>query len=77
MRIRQRSALFRYRSAQHWIEVFSTYFGPVMRTLEALDAAGRRAFLGELESLLQHFNHSADNTLMVSSDYLEVVMVTK
>ena len=32
--IERKSALFRFRSPQHWIEVFSTYFGPIMRTLE-------------------------------------------
>jgi ubiquinone/menaquinone biosynthesis C-methylase UbiE len=77
MRVTRRSALFRYRSTRQWIEVFSAYFGPIMRTLEALDDARRHAYLRDLEDTLNRFNRSGDDTLMVSADYLEVVMVTK
>ncbi|HEU5283771.1 MAG TPA: class I SAM-dependent methyltransferase [Burkholderiales bacterium] len=77
MQINRRSALFRYRSARHWIEVFSTYFGPVMRTLEALDEERRRAYLADLEATLNRFNGSGDDTLVVRADYLEVVMTRK
>jgi SAM-dependent methyltransferase len=77
MRITKRSALFRYRSSRHWIEVFSTYFGPIIRTLEALDEKRRRSYLEELDGTLNRFNRSGDDTLLVSADYLEVVMVTK
>ncbi|HTS52239.1 MAG TPA: class I SAM-dependent methyltransferase [Burkholderiales bacterium] len=77
IRIARRSALFRYRSSRHWIDVFSTYFGPIIRTLEALDEKRRSSYLQELDHTLQRFNRSADSTLMVSADYLEVVMVTR
>jgi hypothetical protein len=77
MRITKRSALFRYRSSRHWIEVFSTYFGPIIGTLEALDEKRRRSYLEELDGMLNRFNRSGDDTLVVSADYLEVVMVTK
>lgn len=76
MRITKRAALFRYRSSRHWIEVFSTYFGPIIRTLEALDETRRRSYLEELDGTLNRFNRSGDDTLLVSADYLEVVMVT-
>jgi ubiquinone/menaquinone biosynthesis C-methylase UbiE len=75
LHVTPRSALFRFRSSAHWIEVFSCYFGPVMKTLEALDEAGRRAYLGELDATLNRFNQSGDDTLVVSADYLEVVLV--
>jgi len=75
LHITRRSALFRYRNSQHWIEVFSTYFGPIMSTLAALDAERRTAYLGELDATLNRFNQSGDGTLVVSADYLEVVMV--
>ena len=77
LQVTRRSALFRYRSSRHWIEVFSTYFGPVMRTLAALDEAPRRAYLSELEDTLNRFNVSGDDTLVVRADYLEAVMVRK
>jgi ubiquinone/menaquinone biosynthesis C-methylase UbiE len=77
MQIEPRSALFRFRSPQHWIEVFSSYFGPIIRALEVLEAPRRSAYLADLDRLLNRFNRSCDDTLMVSADYLEVVMVKK
>jgi SAM-dependent methyltransferase len=77
VQIERRSALFRFRSPQHWIDVFSSYFGPIMRTLEALDQERRGVYLADLDATLRRFNHSGDDTLMVSADYLEVVMVKK
>jgi ubiquinone/menaquinone biosynthesis C-methylase UbiE len=77
MRIAKRSALFRYKSSKHWIEVFSTYFGPIIRALETLEGARRHAYLEELDHTLNRFNRSGDDTLVVSADYLEVVMVAK
>jgi SAM-dependent methyltransferase len=77
IRIATRSALFRYRDSGHWIEVFRTYFGPIIRTLEVLDEKRRGEFLEELDGTLNRFNRSGDDTLMVSADYLEVVMTKK
>lgn len=75
MNISKRSALFRYRNSAHWIEVFRTWFGPIMLVLEKLDQTGRDDFLRELDDTLTRFNVSGDNTLMLSADYLEVVIV--
>lgn len=74
MQIAQRSALFRYLDSKHWIRVFSTYFGPIMRVLDNLEEPKRGAFLKELDETLNRFNKSGDTTLMVSADYLEVVI---
>ncbi len=70
----QRSALFRFRDNRHWIEVFSTWFGPIMRVLDTLDDVARGEFLKELNAILSRFNRSGDDTLMVGADYLEVVL---
>ena len=37
LEVKPQHFVFRYRSPAHWIEVFSTTFGPVMKALEALD----------------------------------------
>ena len=74
LRITPRRALFRFRDKQHWVEVFGSCFGPVMRVLESLDNAGRKEFLQGLKEILDRFNCSGDQTLMVGADYLEVVI---
>jgi SAM-dependent methyltransferase len=76
-RIARRSALFRYRSSMHWIEVFSRFFGPIIRVRETLDDARCGEFLTELDAVLNRFNISGDKTLVVSADYLEVVLTRK
>jgi SAM-dependent methyltransferase len=77
MHFTARSALFRYRDSAHWLEVFTRYLGPVATTLQALDEAGRAAYRSQLDALLNRFNLSGDHTLVMSADFLEVVMVKK
>lgn len=75
MHCSKRSALFRFRDNQHWIDVFSTFFGPIMRVREHLDDGRFAEFLAELNGILDQFNQTDDDTLLVSADYLEVVIV--
>jgi ubiquinone/menaquinone biosynthesis C-methylase UbiE len=71
--ITRRFFVFRYRSAQHWLEVFRTYYGPVLKAFAALDAAGQAGLARDLTELLQRFNQGGTDTLAVPSEYLEVV----
>lgn len=65
---------FRYRSSLHWIEVFRTYYGPMNRTFAALDATQQAAFTEALLELMEAGNISGDDTLVLPSAYLEVVI---
>ena len=71
--VNRRVFVFRYRSAEHWLEVFRTYYGPVLKAFAALDAAGQASLEHDLLELLGRFNEGGTDTLMVSSEYLEVV----
>ena len=77
LRIARRSFLFRYRSVRHYLEVLQTQLGPTRETFLALDPARRENLVGELVDLIDRFNRSGDGTLMVPSDYLEVVMTRR
>lgn len=68
--------VFRYMSPAHWIEVFRTWYGPVHKTFAALPEDRQAALEGDLTSLIGRFNKASDGTMVVPSDYLEVV-VTK
>jgi ubiquinone/menaquinone biosynthesis C-methylase UbiE len=70
----RRHFTFRYRSAQHWIEVFRTYYGPVLKAFAALDPAGQSALERDLLALIASFNRSGDTTMVVPSEYLEIVI---
>ena len=69
--------MFRYRSVRHYLEVLQTQLGPTRETFLALDPARRENLVGELVDLIDRFNRSGDGTLMVPSDYLEVVMTRR
>ena len=71
-----RNFVFRYESAEHWIEIFRNYYGPVVKAFEALDATAGAALETDIDALLQKFNVAKDGTLVIPSEYLEVV-VTK
>jgi ubiquinone/menaquinone biosynthesis C-methylase UbiE len=65
---------FRYRSAQHFLDIFRTYYGPVLKAFAALDEAGRQALARDIIELVERFNTSGDETMAVPSEYLEVVI---
>jgi hypothetical protein len=73
----QRNFVFRYRSREHWLEVFRTYYGPLLKTFAALDPAGRVALEGDVIALIGRFNRSGDGTMVVPSEYLEIVIARR
>jgi|KBSSwiStaDraftv2_1062776.scaffolds.fasta_scaffold104212_2 SAM-dependent methyltransferase len=77
IRTTQREFVFRYRSPAHWIEVFRTYYGPANRTFAALDAAHQAGFTRDITDLMASRNRSGDRTLVLPSEYLEVVVERK
>ena len=75
--VTRRSFNFRYRSPDHFLEVFRTCYGPMNRAFAALDPERRAAFAWDLIELMQRGNLSGDETLVLPSDYLEVVIERK
>lgn len=65
---------FRYRSAAHFIEVFRTWYGPVHKAFASLPAEGAAALERDLAALLDGMNRAGPASLVVPSEYLEVVV---
>ncbi len=65
---------FRYRSAQHWIDLFRNYYGPVLKAFAALDAKHQTSLDADLKALIAQFDRGG-STLVIPSEYLEVVIV--
>jgi ubiquinone/menaquinone biosynthesis C-methylase UbiE len=70
----QRHFVFRYRTPEHWLEIFKTYYGPLLKTFAALEPPARSALERDLLSLIGQFNRSGDRSMVVPSEYLEVVV---
>jgi len=72
-----RNFVFRYQSPQHWIEIFRGYYGPLVKTFAAIDPEARLVLQADLRALLDAFNVAEDGTLVLPSEYLEVVITKK
>ena len=57
--------------------MFRTYYGPMTKTFGALDAGTQAAFTKDLLALMESRNRSGDRTLVLPSEYLEVVIERK
>ena len=70
-----RQFTFRYHSPEHWLDIFSTYYGPMVKAFEALDEAAGASLRNEVERLIGQHNRATDGTMVVPSDYLEIVIL--
>ena len=73
----QRHFTFRYRSPEHWIEVFRTWYGPMLKAFAALDASGQAALERDLLALIARFDRAGDGPMVTPAEYLEVVITLR
>jgi ubiquinone/menaquinone biosynthesis C-methylase UbiE len=66
---------FRYKSAEHWLDVFRTFYGPTHRAFASLDASRQAALQADIFELLASMNRGGTASLVVPSEYLEAVIV--
>jgi hypothetical protein len=70
-----RDFAFRYRSPEHFVDVFRTYYGPVYKAFSALDPDGREALERDMLALLRSADRGGADGLVVPAQYLETVIV--
>jgi ubiquinone/menaquinone biosynthesis C-methylase UbiE len=68
---------FRYRSADHFIDVFKTYYGPMLKAFAALDEIKRQDLREDLRALIARMNKAGDGTMVVPSEYLQAVITKR
>ncbi len=68
---------FRYRSAAHFLDVFKRWYGPVHKAFAALPAEQAAALERDLTELLHSLNRAGPDTLIVPSEYLEIVITRR
>ena len=69
-----RHFVFRYRTPEHWVQFFRMYYGPMLKAFAALDLAGQAVLQRDLVALVARYNRSGDASMVVPSEYLEVVV---
>jgi SAM-dependent methyltransferase len=68
---------FRYRSAEHWLDIFRTYYGPVLKAFAALAPDVQAALERDLLTLVGQHNRSGNESVVVAGDYLEIVITRR
>jgi len=74
IKIECKDFVFRYRSAAHWLEVFRTFYGPMVKAFGALDGTKQDSLAADLIALAERFNRATDGSLVAPGQYVEVVI---
>lgn len=77
IKITERDFAFRYRSPDHWLEIFRDFYGPTHKAFGALDGGARASLSEDLLDLIARNNVADDGTMVVPSAYLEVVVTRR
>ena len=74
IRTDSRNFTFRYRSPEHWVEVFHAWYGPVNKLYATLDATKQDALTRDILALIARGNRAGDGSMVLPAEYLEVVI---
>jgi SAM-dependent methyltransferase len=77
LRMEHRTFVLRYRSAEHWLEVFRTWYGPLHQVFADLPVDAQTRLERDLLGLADDFNQSGGSTLKIPAEYLEAVIVKR
>jgi ubiquinone/menaquinone biosynthesis C-methylase UbiE len=80
LRTEPRTFTFRYLSAEHWLEVFRTWYGPLHRAFAALEAPAQKALADDVLALIRahaHPSSGAGRGLVLPATYLEAVVTVR
>ncbi len=73
----KRHFTFRYRSPMHFLDVFRNYYGPTLKAFAALDETNQRRLADDILKLIASMNRAEDGTMVLASEYLEIVIVKR
>jgi hypothetical protein len=62
-----------FRSVDHFLEFFRTYFGPTKVAFERVGPDGEEALTADLRAYLEESNTAGGRALVLEPEYLEIV----
>jgi ubiquinone/menaquinone biosynthesis C-methylase UbiE len=77
LRTERRQLVFRYPSAEAYLDEWRRWYGPTQKAFEVVGAAGEAALAADILDLVARFDRAADGSMVVASDYLEAVIVRR
>ncbi len=73
LRVERRKSRQVFRSPDHYLEFFRTYFGPIKIAFERVGPDGEEALTDDLRAYLEEANTAGDRALVLEAEYLEVI----
>ena len=70
-----RQFTFRYRSPEHFVDVFRTLYGPVHKAFLSLDEARQSELADAITDLIDELNVATDGSVQVPGDYSEIEII--
>jgi hypothetical protein len=62
-----------FRSADHYLDFFRSYFGPIKSAYEKAGPENEAALTADLKAILEKLSVGGDRALVVEPEYLQVV----
>jgi ubiquinone/menaquinone biosynthesis C-methylase UbiE len=62
-----------FRSPEHYVEFFRTYFGPTQTAFERVGPEGEQALTDDLLSFLETANTAGDRAMVLEAEYLQLI----
>ena len=62
-----------FRSPDHYLDFFRTYFGPIKAAYEQVGPAGEAALTADLRTFMEAANTAGDRALVMEPEYLQVI----
>ena len=73
LRVERRRSRQPFRSADHCLDFFRTYFGPTKVAFERVGPEGEEALDADLRGFLEQSNTAGDRALVLEPEYLQVI----
>lgn len=73
LRVERRFSRQPFRSVDHYMDFFRTYFGPIKMAFERVGPDGEAALEADLRSQLEEANTASDGALVLKPEYLQVI----
>ncbi|HEX7278457.1 MAG TPA: methyltransferase domain-containing protein [Solirubrobacterales bacterium] len=73
LRAERRKSRQAFRSADHYLDFFRSYFGPIKSAYDKVGPEGEGALTDDLKAVLEKLSVGGDRALVVEPEYLQVV----
>jgi SAM-dependent methyltransferase len=73
LRAERRKSRQAFRSADHYLDFFRSYFGPIKSAYDKVGPEGEQALTDDLKAVLDDLSVGGDRALVVEPEYLQVI----